>query len=265
MLIHANRFLITRRLVQITVMLLFFAGSAAGWTILRGNLSCARLFDVLTLADPYAVLQMLAARAMPTAEIAVGALTVAVIYALLGGRVFCAWVCPMNVVTDLAAWLRRRLGIAADFRLSRTTRYWVMALALALSAVLGVAAFEWISPVGVLHRGLIYGFGAGWLVVLAVFVFDLLVARGGFCGHLCPMGAFYSLIGRGNLIKPVHNPDKCTMCMRCVEVCPERQVLHMIGKKNAMVSSGQCINCGRCIEVCGDNAIGLGSRLFSDK
>ncbi|MBV6342330.1 4Fe-4S binding protein [Candidatus Magnetobacterium casense] len=194
MLIHANRFLITRRLVQITVMLLFFAGSAAGWTILRGNLSCARLFDVLTLADPYAVLQMLAARAMPTAEIAVGALTVAVIYALLGGRVFCAWVCPMNVVTDLAAWL-----------------------------------------------------------------------RGGFCGHLCPMGAFYSLIGRGNLIKPVHNPDKCTMCMRCVEVCPERQVLHMIGKKNAMVSSGQCINCGRCIEVCGDNAIGLGSRLFSDK
>jgi hypothetical protein len=35
-----------------------------------------------------------------------------------------------------------------------------------------------------------------WAVLLAVFLFDLFVMRHGWCGHLCPVGAFYSLIGR---------------------------------------------------------------------
>jgi ferredoxin-type protein NapG len=39
---------------------------------------------------------------------AAGCAIVVVFYALVGGRVFCSWVCPVNVVTDAAAWLRRR-------------------------------------------------------------------------------------------------------------------------------------------------------------
>lgn len=38
-----------------------------------------------------------------------GAATVALFYALLGGRGFCAWVCPVNIVTDAANYLRRKL------------------------------------------------------------------------------------------------------------------------------------------------------------
>ena len=46
--------------------------------------------------------------------------------------------------------------------------------------------------------------------------------------------------------------------MRCIEICPEPQVLPMVGKASALVKSGECTNCGRCVEVCNDNAMKFG-------
>jgi ferredoxin-type protein NapH len=43
--------------------------------------------------------------------------------------------------------------------------------------------------------------------------------------------------------------------MKCKVVCPEKQVLHMIGKESIPVLSGECTNCARCIEVCDDDAL----------
>ena len=50
------------------------------------------------------------------------------------------------------------------------------------------------NPVYMLHPGLIFGMGMGWLVLLGVSFFDLLVSRRGWCGRLCPVGALYSLL-----------------------------------------------------------------------
>jgi len=52
--------------------------------------------------------------------------------------------------------------------------------------------------------------------------------------------------------------------MKCLDVCPERQVLHMVGKQSGAVLSGECINCGRCMEVCNDNAVRFGN-IYSNK
>ncbi len=60
----------------------------------------------------------------------------------------------------------------------------------------GTIVWEFVNPVSMLHRGLLFGVGLAWLVVLAVFLFDLLVAPRGWCGHVCPVGAFYGLIGK---------------------------------------------------------------------
>jgi len=43
--------------------------------------------------------------------------------------------------------------------------------------------------------------------------------------------------------------------MKCKDVCPESQVLHMIGKKSITVNDIECTNCGRCIDVCGDDSL----------
>jgi ferredoxin-type protein NapH len=48
--------------------------------------------------------------------------------------------------------------------------------------------------------------------------------------------------------------------MKCKEVCPEVQVLSMVGKKSEQVLSGECTNCARCIEVCDDDALNFSIR-----
>ncbi len=252
------RYLVSRRVVQAAVMLLLVGGNLWGWTVLRGNLSQSLLLGTVPLADPFAVLQLLAAGGLLASNALLGSLITVVFYGLLGGRTFCAWVCPLNPVTDLANWLARRLGWNKGRQarmFSRSSRFVVLILALVLSFVLGIAAFEAISPIGMLHRGLVFGMGAGWMIVLAVFLFDLAVQRNGFCGHLCPLGAFYSAISPLSLMRIEHDHNKCTSCMDCLKVCPENEILELVGKASGSVLDGVCTNCGRCIEICHDDAL----------
>lgn len=105
-----HRFLILRRVVQISLMLLYIAGNVWGWTILQGNLSASLFLGVIPLSDPFAALQMFSAGALLSANILVGAFIIAAFYFLVGGRVFCSWVCPVNIITDMANYVRRKLG-----------------------------------------------------------------------------------------------------------------------------------------------------------
>ncbi|MDD5717918.1 MAG: quinol dehydrogenase ferredoxin subunit NapH [Sulfuricurvum sp.] len=263
-----HRFMILRRLVQITVILLYFGANAWGWTILEGNLGSSLLFKTIPLADPFALLQMSAAGALLGMDVLLGAAIITLFYALIGGRGFCGWICPVNIVTDVANGLRRILRINEIERrviINRTIRYWILALSIALSAIFGVAAFEFISPIGMLNRGLIFGIGFGGAVIAGVFLFDLFGMKNGFCGHLCPLGGFYSLIGRFSLIRVKHNQERCTLCMKCTEICPEKPVLHMVGKRSEFVVQGECTNCGRCVEVCDDEALHFDIRLLARK
>ena len=113
---------------------------------------------------------------------------------------------------------------------SRNIRYWVLAISLILSYLLGVAAFEFVSPISMVHRGIVFGIGFAWAAALIIFLFDLFVLKNGWCGHICPLGGFYSLVGRYSLIRVDHNHENCTNCRKCIEVCPENQVLFMINK-----------------------------------
>ena len=109
--IWANyRFLILRRFTQIGLMLLYVGGNYWGWNFIQGNLSSSTLFGLIPLSDPFAALQMFAAGAIITTNLVIGALIITVAYGLVGGRVFCSYVCPINMVTDAANYLRRKLG-----------------------------------------------------------------------------------------------------------------------------------------------------------
>ncbi len=262
--LYKHRFLILRRITQLTILGLYIGGNMYGWQIVQGNLSTSKLFGVIPLADPYAVLQLLVAGSMLAMDVIVGAILILLFYSLIGGRAFCSWVCPVNMITDLANWIRVKTGLHREewqLRISRKTRYWILALGLILSFIFGTSAFELISPIGMTHRGLIFGMGFGWTIILAVFLFDLFVVKNGWCGHLCPLGAFYSLISKPSVIRVKYDLDKCTACMNCKNICPEKQVLWMITKESAVVKSGECINCGRCIEVCNDDALNFGFRF----
>ncbi len=264
-LLYKHRFLMMRRLVQLTVLMLYVAANTIGFNFLVGNLSSSLLLGLIPLADPFAVLQILSAGAMVGIDVMVGALIVALFYTIVGGRAFCSWVCPVNMVTDSANWLRRVLYLEKIERkvwLGRSVRYWIIGLTLVVSFISGVAAFEMISPIGMMHRGIIFGMGMGFAALLSLFLFDLFAVKNGWCGHICPLGGFYSLLGKFSLVRVKHDQSTCTLCMKCKDICPEKQVLSIIGKESGAIVSGECTNCGRCVEVCDDNALNFGVRNY---
>jgi len=266
--LRAHKYLLARRVVQLGILALFMLGPIAGFTILKGNLSSSLFMEVIPMSDPLLFLQMMAAGFFGVgSSLIIGAALVLAFYLLVGGRVFCSWVCPVNMVTDSAHWLRRKIGIKGGTKLSPQIRYWMLGLIIVVASLTGSLAWEMVNPVSMLHRGLIFGFGFGWAVVLGVFLYDVFVARHGWCGHLCPMGAFYAVVGS---VAPVRvlTPRRldCDDCMECYEVCPEPQVLPpaLKGAKTGLppvILSAECTNCGRCIDICGENVFELGLRF----
>ncbi|TOG72685.1 quinol dehydrogenase ferredoxin subunit NapH [Vibrio parahaemolyticus] len=258
---RAHRFLILRRLCQLTIIALFMAGPTLG--VLTGNLSSSMLLDTVPLSDPLIVLQALVTGHIPEFNALLGVVIVVVFYAILAPRAFCAWVCPLNIVTDLSAWLRRKLNIKASYRWSPAIRYWLIPVLMLGSALSGAILWTWLDPVAALHRGLVFGMGAGWVLIALVFVLDLLLVEHGWCGHLCPLGATYGVIGRKSLLRvtAVRRED-CTKCMDCFYVCPEPEVLRQPLKEgDRRVMDQNCISCGRCLDVCPEHVFEFKNRL----
>ena len=250
-----QKWLLLRRLAQALVLLAFLSGPWFGVWVLKGNLSASLLFDTVPLTDPFQFVQQLAARHWPYTTAITGAAILLVFYLLVGGRVFCSWVCPVNVVTDAAAWSRRRLGLKTGRAPDSNTRYWLLGGVLIAAAASGALVWEWVNPVTYVQRSLIFGLTGGVWLALGIFLYDLLVAGRGWCGHLCPMGAFYGLLGRTALLRvSAAKRSACNDCMDCFTVCPEPQVirpaLKQVGQQSPIILSGECTACGRCIDVC---------------
>lgn len=262
---HRWRFWLLRRVCQLSILALFVAGPSLG--VLWGSLSSSLLFERIPLSDPFVLLQTFFAGFWPAFDALVGAALVFLFYALFGGRTFCSWVCPVNMVTDLAAWLRKRLGLRRSWHLSRQIRFWLLGCSLLLAALYGALVWELVNPVGQTVRALVFGTTAGWWLLLAVFLFDLLVVYRGWCGHLCPQGAFYLLLGKVTALRVRVTPAACDHCMDCYGVCPEPQVLKPVLKaeENSWLREGACTACGRCVDVCPQRVFKLGIRGLTSK
>lgn len=263
----AHKWLVWRRVSQLGILALFLAGPWLGVWLVKGNLNYSYTLDFLPLTDAFVLLQSLLAGHAPASLALIGAALVVAFYALVGGRVYCSWVCPVNLVTDAARWWRERLGIKGGAHVSRHARFWVLGLALVLALVSGTVVWELVNPVSMLHRGLLFGFGAAGAVVLGVFLFDLFVMNRGWCGYLCPVGAFYSVLGRWSPLRVVASQrSACNDCNDCFVVCPEPLVIKSPLKNGdqgvgPVILSPQCTNCGRCIDVCSKDVFTFGTRF----
>jgi ferredoxin-type protein NapH len=276
----ANKWLLARRGSQLSILFLFLLGPWFGIWIVTGNLNSSLTLGTLPLTDPYVLLQGLFAGHVPETTAIIGAVFVLLFYILVGGRVYCSWVCPVNMVTDAAQWLREQFKISGATNLSRKTRYWILACTLILSLVTGGIIWELVNPVSMLHRGLIFGMGLAWFIILGVFILDFLIARRAWCSDLCPVGAFYSLLGGFSLLRiRADARDQCDDCMDCFIVCPEQQVIRPAlkgfdkklsnkldnksgdGVIGPVITSVNCTNCGRCIDVCAKNVFHFGLRF----
>ncbi len=240
----------------------FTSDPARDLDALKGTTWSANIFG-LKLSDPLAALSQVAAGQTLYLPFLLSAL-IPLVLTLILGRFFCGWICPATLLYELNSnfglWLRR-FGIhSGNRRFDRRLKYAVLAAGLLLSAAAGAVLTAGIYPPAILGREAYYaiaqgGLGAGSVFFAATLLFDLLVARRGFCRYLCPGGALYALLGRFRLVRVRRVVENCNDCAKCNAVCE-------FGLDPLHDRFGQdCTNCTACIAVCPTDAMTFTLRL----
>ncbi|MFC1748671.1 quinol dehydrogenase ferredoxin subunit NapH [Pseudomonadota bacterium] len=269
--LQAHKWLLLRRASQLIILGLFILGPVASVWILKGNLSASMLLDTVPMNDPYMLLQVILTGHMPELISLVGAAIILTFYFLVGGRSYCGWVCPINIVSDSANWLHYRLNLHTKSMPNRNLRYWLLAVTLLLALLSGSLLWELVNPVTMIQRGLIYGSSTVWFAILALFLFELLVSQRGWCGHLCPTGAFYSLLSyRAPIRVQADRREQCDDCASCYAVCIEPQIIKLPLKGadkgvGPLIDSAVCSNCGRCVDICPQDVFHFTNRFHNEK
>lgn len=177
------------------------------------------------------------------------ALTIGImVTALLMGRFFCGFICPIGAFQDFFKYLGTKLGIK-ERKLPRGERfkpeiikYFVLITVLVLS-ILGLGNL--ITPYSPWLAYLNFFMGInlqiGSIVLLFIAVSSIFYKRI-FCRILCPLGAFQSLLSAIGLSK-INSNEKCNRCTYCLNNCPVD-----IEKPDEGEISPECIRCMECVE-----------------
>ncbi len=224
--------------------------------VVKGNTWSASFWSY-KISDPLAVLGQSAAGLgfhWPFVLTALLPVLVTVIF----GRIFCGWICPATLIyelnTNFAAWLRWA-GLNPGTRVfDKRWKYGVLAAGLGLSMVSGTVLVAGVYPPAIIGREIYYavalgGFGIGSAFFIGTLLFDILVARRGFCRYVCPGGALYSLLGRYRPVRIRRIVESCNDCAKCNAVCE-------FGLDPLRDGFGQeCNNCTACMAVCPTDAL----------
>jgi len=258
-----------RRMTQIGTLLLLVAIPMLCLqeiTVITGTLYSIAVLG-LEMTDPLMVLQHgLATRSLHATLLLSG--LIPLVLALLLGPVFCSWVCPQGLVSELAenslkslTRHRRpvRLRTAAGSRPLWVRAKWAVPIAGALAvAFLSVPFFYYGSAPGVISRelaSLVYlGTLGGELALVAVIL--LLEALGSpraWCRILCPIGTVLCACRTPLTLQVRHDQnhrcDAGACGLSCAGAC-QLGIDPRIRKDLWL-----CNNCGDCVEACPDRAL----------
>lgn len=181
--------------------------------------------------------------------------------AILYGRVYCSYLCPQMIFSEVSLHVEQRLKRIVNRKLFEwppKTRalLWrglfllILGVASVFLAFIFIAYF--VEPRDLLRRLLALdiqtaGGIAGASVTLLTFL-DFTFIRQHFCTTVCPYGYLQGMLGDGDTLL-VHYRDQnheCIECKKCVRIC------HMGIDIRTSPFQLECIHCGECIDACED-------------
>lgn len=262
-----------RYAVVITIHLFFFLSFFVDIQILEGTLNGSRFLG-FHLIDIFTTLEVFVATHHLPINMIIGTITILVVYLLIGGRSYCAWVCPYGIISEFAEKIHDTLvhkKIIKERSFNHNIKYMFWAIFLIMSFTSGYIVFETFNVVGILSRVIVYGWSIGLIWVVAVLLVEIFYSRRAWCKYICPVGTTYGFIGWASATKVQWN-DNCDHCMVCHDVCFEHHILDLTRAKydkyrkennikTQYVNSGDCTMCGRCIDVCHSDALEFNFRL----
>ena len=264
-----------RWIIVFIIHLLFFLSFHVDIQVLEGTLNGSRFLG-FHLIDVFTALELFVAQHHLHINIIIGVTTIIVFYLLVGGRTYCAWVCPYGILSEIGEkWHDTLIAkkIIKERKFDYRVKYIFWAGFLAMSAFSGYLVFETFNVVGILSRFIAYGWSLALVWVLVVFAIEVFFSRRAWCSYVCPIGTTYGMIGKVSALRVEWN-NNCDSCMVCHDVCFESHVLEITKPKykkqieekgitNEFITGADCTLCGRCIDVCHVDALNFGSRLKS--
>jgi polyferredoxin len=213
--------------------------------------------------------------------VVIGAPLLLLASALILGRFFCGWVCPLgtllDVVRPLAFWQKRMRPAKSRRRWfspwrNSTARYYLLAGVLA-AGVLSLQLIGALDPLVIVQRTAtaiasdIFSLqGPAFrlylsisLICAAIVALELWQPRF-WCRHLCPLGALISLVSRWSLLNR-RVSAACNSCGECRRYCPMRA----IAPNGHDTSYADCHFCLGCEGVCPTGAISFGFGALAGK
>ncbi|MFZ5586176.1 MAG: 4Fe-4S binding protein [Thermodesulfobacteriota bacterium] len=258
-----------RRTSQAAVALAFIAIpwlNLRGINLVSGNLLALDLMG-LPLADPLAALQVALNGWPPPSRLWLGG-GLAILLALALGGVFCAWLCPFGLMSELALALGRRLrpnrrrGAARPWEL--IVKIYVVGIALiAVWALAAPPVLNQLSLPGWYTRFFQQAFLMGHLswaggAILALLALELAAGRRLWCRYACPQMLLLALAARLNPrgLKVGFDPRRCR-CGKGPEPCERACPLDLAPKTMTGLTAAQCNNCGDCVVACAGRGAAL--------
>lgn len=167
-----------RWILVIGIHLLFFLSFFIDLQVLEGTLNGSRFLG-FHMIDSFVTLEVWLATYHIPINIIIGTATIVLVYMLVGGRTYCAWVCPYGILSEYGEKLHNTLvakKIIKSRKFDHRVKYvfWIGFLVMAF--VTGYIVFETFSVVGILSRAIAYGWSVALLWVAVVFAIEVFLA-----------------------------------------------------------------------------------------
>lgn len=165
--------------------------------------------------------------------------------ALIFGRIYCGYVCPMNTLMIPVNWISNKLKLQT----SKSPK-WLKNGYFTWTA-LGVSVAVMLLSKRLLHVDLpILPF---WLVMSILITLRYKPAV--FHNLICPFGALQRSFGRFARLSEKVDKDACVGCKLCEKACPSNAIVVSSEDKKAVINTALCHQCIKCQQVCPKDAI----------
>lgn len=209
-----------------------------------------------------------------------------ILLTLVFGRIYCSIICPLGIMQDVIARIRRKKNRYSYSPAKKWLRLLVFAiLVIAMATGVGslVALLAPYSSYGRICQNLLQPIWLGannilamaaehygsyafyekeiWIrsiptfaiAVATLLIISILALIGGrtYCNTICPVGTILGYLARFSWLKVRIDADKCKNCHKCEHNCKAS----CIDVKTHSIDYSRCVACGNCLEQCNFDSI----------
>jgi len=192
------------------------------------------------------------------------------------GRIFCGWICALGTMQDIAGkagkkLFKKRYQIPEKTdKVLRNVKYIVLIGIIYFTWKTGTLVINYMDPFTAyshisagweeLLGEYLIGFGILVVMLIASLFYERL-----FCRYVCPLGAYYAIIGRLSIFGIKRDSKSCIDCKKCDKAC----IAGLKVSAEQEIGASECMGCMECAMDCPTKknslTMSIGRKMVSEK